>query len=269
MKYKNFAVLDRQMLTSKLGISAKTVERGVFRYERAFASTTIKGKNILEIGAGSGVLSCMLSLGGAKSVTALEPELAGSSQSVFEKFERNVEALGSTNVTLVKKTLQEYELGPNLYDIVVSISSINHWDEQACINLHKDKDAQKTYIDMFRKIHKSLTGGGQLLLFESGKWNLFSWVSNHLGIHNPFSPSIEWFKHQQPGLWSQILKDAGFSQVAWKWLFPSPPNVVCQAKLDNPLFNNAFLTYFITSHFIIWATKQHECSEKQSDRVEL
>ena len=74
MKYKNFAALDRDALASKFAISVRRKERNTFRYERAFASTTIKNKNILEIGAGAGVLGCLLSCAGAKSVTALEPQ---------------------------------------------------------------------------------------------------------------------------------------------------------------------------------------------------
>ena len=88
-----------------------------------------------------------------------------------------------------------------------------------------------------------------------GKHNLFSWVSNHWGIPNPLNPSIEWQKHQQPGLWAKLLKRSGYSRVDWKWLFPVPGNSLLKGVLDNPLFVNAVATYFTTSKFIVWATK--------------
>lgn len=255
MEYSNFNELDRTTLASKLNMAPKVVDRSIFLYERIFASTTIKGKNILEIGAGRGILGCMLSLAGSSSVTALEPEAAGADQEVLEKFYQNIKACSLNNVDPIQKTLQEYRLPQNFYDIVVSVDSVNHWDEQACINLHRSENDRRVYIEMFQKILRSLTDKGQLLTSEIGKWNLFSWSSNHLGITNPLCPSIEWFNHQQPRLWAQLMRQAGFSQVRWKWLFPA---IFCRSDrvlFDNPLFNNAVLTYLATSKFIIWATK--------------
>lgn len=255
MKYSNFNMLDRTMLVSKLNITSHVVYRGIFLYERVFASTVVEGKTILEIGAGRGLLSCMLSLAGARSVTALEPEAQGAGQEVLEKFRQNIKACLLNNVEPIKKTLQEYQLPINFYDIAVSIDSVNHWDEEACINLHRNENSQKTYIEMFQKILRSLTDNGRLLIQDLGKLNLFSWGSNHLGIPNPFCPTIEWYKHQQPRLWAQLLREAGFSQVKWKWVFPTTICKQGRILLDNPLFNNAILTYLTTSKFVIWATK--------------
>jgi len=255
MKYKNFLMLDRDMLASKFGISKQQVERIIFRNERYFASTRVKDKNILEIGAGSGLLSCLLSLAGAKSVTAIEPELTGSSKGMLEKFKQNVETFGLNNVTLIEKKLQDCELPSESFDLAVAIASVNHWDEETCTKLHEDENARKTYVSQFRWIWSSLTIGGQFVVTDLARLNLFSWVSNHWGIPNPLSPTIEWFKHQQPSLWAQFLKRAGFSQVNWKWLSLGLPNVTASKLLDSRVFNNAILAYLTLSKFVIWARK--------------
>ena len=106
---------------------------------------------------------------------------------MLETFTRNIQTLGLNNVTLIKKTLQDCELSPDSFDLVVSIASLNHWDEQAFMNLYKDKAAGKIYLHQFRRILNSLTKGGQLLVFEAGRENLFSSVHNHWKIPNPMS----------------------------------------------------------------------------------
>jgi hypothetical protein len=39
-----------------------------------------------------------------------------------------------------------------------------------------------------------------------------------LGFRNPFEPTIEWFKHQQPAVWAKVLFDAGFASPRVSYL---------------------------------------------------
>ena len=42
-------------------------------------------------------------------------------------------------------------------------------------------------------------------------------VFGDLGIRNPLTPNIEWFKHQQPQYWVELLKQAGFGEPVIHW----------------------------------------------------
>lgn len=254
-RYNNFQVLDVCQLASTLNLTQQKMRQIFFRAVRTLGRFDIKGKRILEIGAGDGTLSCLMSLAGAEHVVALEPEIAGSTKGVYEKFKENINKLGINNLTLVDKTLQDYDMQPNSFDLMVSVGSVNHWDEEACINLYREPDAKQIYRDIFKNILYGLKTRGQLSVFEMGKWNLFSWTSNRWGIPNPLLPSVEWYKHQQPRLWAKLLHKAGFSEVTWKWFFPVPPFKGAKLVLDNPIFNNPLFTYFTTSKFVIWAIK--------------
>jgi len=254
MHYSNFVTIDRNKLADKTGLSKKFSERIIYRAERIFASTEIKGKRILDIGAGSGFLSCILSLAGAQSVTAIEPELAGSWSGALDKFKVNLKKFGVDNVKLVKDTLQNYKLDSHSFDIAVSVNSVNHWDEDSLVKLHQNnRQACQKYIDLFRKIKNSLRENGQLLLFEAGRKNLFSGLWNTFGIRNPLSPSVDWHKHQQPQVWAELIRQAEFNSVNYKWLFPILPGT--SFLLDNNLFNNKVLSYLTTSKFILCAQK--------------
>ena len=56
--------------------------------------------------------------------------------------------------------------------------------------------------------------GGHFILSDAGRINLW----NQIGMNSPFSPTIEWEKHQDHDLWRQLLSDAGFSFVSLDWL---------------------------------------------------
>lgn len=57
----------------------KSRRRLLFRCNQVLKGIDITGKNILEIGAGRGMLSSFAAINGAKKVVALEPEAEGSS----------------------------------------------------------------------------------------------------------------------------------------------------------------------------------------------
>ena len=59
--------------------------------------------------------------------------------------------------------------------------------------------------------------GGTLLIADCARRNLFG----DLMVPNPFAPSIEWLKHQQPKLWVKLLQKAGFESKNIRWTVPA------------------------------------------------
>jgi len=246
--------LDYGALATKLNMPPARMRRRIGHFEKVFRDTDIKGKKILEIGAGTGLVSCFLSMAGAESIVALEPEAAGSDSDAKAKFTSNVESLGLKNISLFTETIHNYNAPPHSFDIIVVIASINHLDEDACICLHKNEDAVKTYQELLKKIFNLLKPGGSIIITDCSRGNLFSWLSNKLGIPNPSAPMIEWFKHQKPQLWIKVLGSVGFKHATRRWIFPTwrIPGVCGCSGMDKFLDNFAF-SYLTTSYFAVKA----------------
>ena len=105
-------------------------------------------------------------------------------------------------------TVQQYTGVENHFDIVLSVASINHLDEKACVKLQDSPDAVRTYENIFRGIARMMKLGGKLIITDAARHNVFG----DLGIRNPLTPNIEWFKHQQPQYWVELLKQSGFGE---------------------------------------------------------
>jgi cyclopropane fatty-acyl-phospholipid synthase-like methyltransferase len=179
---------------------------------QVFGDVELAGKRLLDIGCGSGWESFYASCLGA-TVVGLEPEAAGSASGSRAEFERGVAKLGLNDIRIVPSTLQAYD-GTDLFDVVLSVSSINHLDEDACTRLHVDEAARAEYRSLLGKLAHLTSPGGTFIAIDCGRKNLFA----SLGLRNPILRSIEWGKHQQPELWAELLTECGFQEPSIRWL---------------------------------------------------
>lgn len=145
----------------------------------------------------------------------LEPEADGSTHGIGRRFFEHRNALKILEERLAYSSLifQEYNGESRTFDLVLSYSSINHLDEKACIRLNNSRSSRITYLKLLDKIYRLLRPGGHFIISDSGRlnfWNLF-------GLKSPFSPSIEWQKHQEPTVWKRLLNEAGFEFVSLDW----------------------------------------------------
>ena len=119
-------------------------------------------------------------------------------------------------------------------------NSINHIDEDACIVLKKEKDAQEKYLSFFNLLQEISKPNASLIVCDCARSNLFGDVK----ITNPFAKSIEWEKHQNPKYWSSLLGKVGYSLESINWTTPNS-----LGPIGNTLFSNQFFSYFTLSHF--------------------
>jgi SAM-dependent methyltransferase len=159
-----------------------------------FRDTDFRDKTMLEIGCGKGMLCLWAALHGAETV-GLEPMAEGCYDSS--------ECL----------TVQGFQGPKNYFDVVLSLASINHLDEKSCITLLDSADAVREYQEIFRNIAAMMKPGGKLIIMDAARHNLFG----DLGIRNPLTPNIEWFKHQQPEFWAKLLSGCGFGDPNITW----------------------------------------------------
>ena len=211
-----------------------------------FSPVECQGKRVLDIGGGGGMASFYAHCKGASRVVCLEPEAAGSTTGVCADFQKMAARIGAQNVELVNNTFQEYSAEPNSFDIIILDASINHLDEDACINLLKNQKARETYMDIFNKMFTLAASGADIIIRDVSNLNVFPL----LGLTNPKAKTIEWFKHQRPGTWASMLKAAGFTSPKTKWY-----SYRRLGPLGQVVFGNCIGSFFLTSTFCLQMKK--------------
>jgi len=196
-----------------------------------FGSVCLQGADVLDVGGGNGSLGIWAILNGARSVTCLEPEIAGATLGSGSRAYAVAAALEMSNFRVLPLTLKEYaEATTTPADLVVCNATINHIDENACAALGWCRAAQTKYIEVSRDFAKVVKPGGRLILADCSRYNFWPL----LGLSAPVAKTIEWDKHQPPRVWRRLFEQAGFrcertswrSQALlgekWSWVLQSP-----------------------------------------------
>lgn len=208
-----------------------------------FAGIELEGKEMLDVGCGSGRMGLWAAARGARRVVGLEPEAEGSSAGVQQASIDAARRVGlEDKLELVAQPLQEYESARGRFDIVLLAASINHIDEEACIHLHHDEEARQTYRQHLRRIADLAAPGAHLIVTDCDRRNLFAAI----GVRNPLAPTIEWEKHQSPWLWAGLLADVGFEEPDLRW---GALNTL--RKPGQALLGNRIGAFMLTSVFLL------------------
>jgi len=214
------------------------------KYQDAFffRDVNTEGK-ILDIGGGIGRSSYYFGAMGAKEIICLEPELDGSSAGMTDRFNLIQKELQAQNVVrLERKTFQDFENMGDHFDTIISMDSINHLNEDACVTLKSSKESYDEYIRLLKKIYNMLIPGGHVLISDCSRYNIFPL----LGLTNPMARTIEYEKHQSPYFWRKIFEEVGFKTLKIEWFTPRRLGTV--GKL---LLGNCIGSYFFKSIFRI------------------
>jgi hypothetical protein len=206
-----------------------------------FEGIDLRGKSLLDIGGGAGTFSFCAAASGASRVVVMEPEADGSSSGVGDVYQRIHRALGSpSNITRTTEVLEQMDRKNNKFDIILMHNSINHIDEDACVRLPIDREAQAKYLSFFDLLGEVSNTGTSLIVCDCSNRNF--WV-DVMG-RNPLAKTIEWEKHQPPEFWSSLLSQRGFRQVDIAW---GSPNVL--GGVGRLLLGNRLAAYLTFSHF--------------------
>ncbi len=199
------------------------------------------GRSVLDIGGGIGLHALYASALGAAKVTIIEPEGDGGYDTMISTFKNLRAAIGSSNVELIQARIQDVEMPAEGFDIVLIQDAINHFDEAACITLHRSALSWEIYAAIFEGIAALMKPGGILMMSDCSSQNVFPL----LGIGNPFDPQIEWEKHQPPSVWAKVAKPHDLELTRVRWSSPTRLGALGQA-----VFGNAVASWFFTSHFV-------------------
>jgi 2-polyprenyl-3-methyl-5-hydroxy-6-metoxy-1,4-benzoquinol methylase len=180
-----------------------------------FSGIDLGDKTVLEIGCGKGILCLWAALHGAREAIGLEPLAEGAydTNACYRDFRRMADELDLPQARILPYTLQAYQGQERSFDVVLSMASVNHLDEKNCIILRENPEAAQAYVEIFRHLAGMMKPGGRLVITDVARRNLFG----DLGVCNPMEPDIEWFKHQQPEFWAELLRKAGFGEPQITW----------------------------------------------------
>lgn len=220
-----------------------------FHLHSLFGNMDLKNKEVLDVGGGSGLLTFYAAAEGAKKAICLEPELDGSRNGMIKQYhDVQSELQISSPVEQLPLTLQDYmkQAKPDSFDVVIMHSSINHLDEEACIQLLKNDSSYRSYIAIFKDVYRITKKGGVLIVSDCSRNNFF----NDIGMKNVFVPSIEWHKHQAPETWVSIFKEVGFKNPKVKWLSPNR-----LGKVGEVVAGNYLVSYLTRSYFKVTVEK--------------
>lgn len=216
-----------------------TGNRYQMRGEFLFRGIPLTGATVLEVGCGTGAWAIWSALKGAHRVVGIDPESKGSAPGTLAAFRRTIETLGLSGQTeALACSLEELPTSDRSFDVVVMYDAINHLDEDAVVNLHRDQGAVRRYVTLLRHLRSRVHEGSWVVVADCGRDN--AW--RRLGLRSPLAPSIEWHKHQNPHTWVMVFAQAGFRKMDLRWspLQPFPR-----------LTANWLAQYLTCSHFVL------------------
>jgi 2-polyprenyl-3-methyl-5-hydroxy-6-metoxy-1,4-benzoquinol methylase len=216
----------------------RTLSRFHNRANFIFNGLPLKGLRALEIGCGSGAFCFWLALNGAEYVLGIEPEADGCIAGSIKKFNEIQAGLNLDNIEFRECFLENLSAPEKPYNIIIMLNVINHLDENAVQQLHRDEKARIKYVDMLKNLKQFISKDGFLIVADCGRKNFW----NSLGLKSPFIPAIEWEKHQEPDLWINLFKKAGFELYDFRWSSIYPLGF---------LSSNRVVQYLTMSHFTL------------------
>ncbi len=207
-----------------------------------FQGVDFQGKSMLDIGCGDGLYMVWAAINGADSVVGLEPlaDGSGNSKKVRHIFHEITAAMDLSNIERQPYTFQDYECEDNTFDIVLMHASINHLDEQMCIDLRDSPEAQLIYIQIFRKLRRLMKRDGKLIIVDASNRNVYGDFGFKKNLVNP---KLRWHNHQTPQFWAKTLKNAGFGKPNVSWISNS------QFGPLGFILRNKPIAYFLESAF--------------------
>jgi cyclopropane fatty-acyl-phospholipid synthase-like methyltransferase len=242
--------MTRQDQHSELRAILQEAGGDVVRWEYGarwhLAGTDLRGKRVLEVGSGKGLLTIFLALQDPQLVVSMEPELSGASPLVIQAQRTRIDRLGLSNVTIITDDLNQWRMNDQRFDVIVSRASINHIFESRH-SARRDSQTRTRYVEIAGKFREALSPGGVALVSDACRYGLVSMMR----LRAPWRAhrtSIDWRLHQNPSIWRAIFLEAGFRTADVIYPVPYPIRHLA------PLVRNSTANFLLLGRFLLKAT---------------
>lgn len=215
-----------------------------------FGSTSLTNSSVLEIGSGRGLLSLYCAASGAERVVSIEPELEGSVSGVVATQRKRIQAMELQNIELRTEDFHQTNLADEKFDIIVLYSVLNHLYETP-ENARHSRSAFDNYVDIARRLHSLLRSGGTLIASDACRYCIWTQL-RRIGYPTSWcleQRTIHWRIHQQPNVWKNIFRSAGFDHFAVRYPVPF------RLRYFRWFLENAVANFAIMGSFILHAKK--------------
>ena len=223
-----------------------------YRYsmEQLFQGIQLRDRSVLEIGSGRGLISLHCAVQGASRVLSMEPEMEGSTGGVTAIQQQRTEELGLDTVELLRQDFHDADLEGQSFDAVIMIAVLNHLYETP-IDASKDSAVFDQFVKIAKKLYGLLNEGGVVIATDACRYSL--WTQAHrFGLPRKLcltQKTIEWRIHQQPSVWKNIFRSAGFQSCEIHYPVPY------RLRKFHSLADTAFVNWALHGGFILHAMK--------------
>ncbi len=208
-----------------------------------FNEEDIKGKHILDIGAGCGETSGSLILEfGALRATAVDSyEGHGSEISTHERINGLQKLLGS-KLSVIHHDIMSFS-ARDKYGFVFAISSLHHIAETK-ETMRKELELEQKVVELFKRIGSWLEDDGKFVIFELARRN-WSPIPTY---RKRFKTVVDLSTKQDPWAWISALRKAGFRKAQLR--YPAPV-ILDRFKFAHWLFDNYLMCILTGSGYLI------------------
>lgn len=179
---------------------------------RQFRGVDFRGKRVLDVGSGKGLMTVFAALNGAERVVSMEPELEGSRSQSAGILRNRIEVLGLKNVEILPEDFNTWEAKDGAYDIILSFQSLEHLYESPHHAMYHGATHGQC-VRITSKMRSHLTDHGLVVATNACRYGLFSLLRT-CRIKRPWDrklTNINWRIHQNPRVWRRLFIEGGFS----------------------------------------------------------
>lgn len=212
-----------------------------------FNEDDLKGKHVLDIGAGCGESSGFLIVEfGAIRATAVDSyEGHGSEISTHEEITGLKKILGN-KLRVVERNIWDF-YSEDRYGFIFNINSLHHIAESKK-PLKKDHELERKVVGLFKRIGGWLEDDGKFVIFELARRN-WSPIPTY---RKRFKTVVDLSTKQDPWAWISALRKAGFRKAQLR--YPAPV-ILDRFKFIHWLFDNYLMCILTGSGYLIEASE--------------